>query len=249
MAIDRTKLDVVSIPINEILLFLQSSSIMREKFTAGKGKNVTCPNPLDFKCASGECISAQLVCNKEPDCPDESDEPAHCNVDECLRTELNQCGHRCVNTPTSYYCECNPGYKLLDDGKACADVDECIETPQVCSQQCENTPGGFYCKCNERWYERAADEHTCKRRDNIEPWIIFTNKYYVRNMSTDATRYNLMHQDLVNVVALDADYATETLYFCDVTAKIIYRLVMVFFLNFGRGFGSLLFYWSLTCEN
>ncbi|XP_043497943.1 low-density lipoprotein receptor-related protein 2 isoform X2 [Polistes fuscatus] len=189
-----------------------------------KTKNTTCPNPGEFMCANGLCIDQQLVCNKEPDCADESDEPAHCNVDECARPELNQCGHRCVDTPTSYYCECNPGYKLLEDGKACADIDECIETPQVCSQQCENTPGGYYCKCNERWYERAADEHTCKRRDKIEPWVIFTNKYYVRNMSTDAKRYSLMHQDLINVVALDADYHTqEMLYFCDVTAKTIYR--------------------------
>ena len=188
-----------------------------------KKKNTTCPNANEFMCANGNCIDQQLVCNKEPDCADESDEPAHCNVDECARVEMNQCGHRCVDTPTSFYCECNPGYKLLDDGKACADIDECIETPQVCSQQCENTPGHFYCKCNEKYYERAADEHTCKRRDKIQPWVIFTNKYYVRNMSTDASQYSLMHQDLINVVALDADYQEEMLYFCDVTAKTIYR--------------------------
>lgn len=82
-----------------------------------------------------------MVCNKVLDCNDGSDEPAHCNVDECARVELNQCGHRCIDTPTSYYCECNSGYKLLEDGKACADIDECTETPWVCSQQCENTPG------------------------------------------------------------------------------------------------------------
>ncbi|KAL7294867.1 hypothetical protein TKK_0011791 [Trichogramma kaykai] len=190
---------------------------------ATKSKNATCPNANEFRCTSGQCINAQLVCNKEIDCNDGSDEPAHCNVDECARIELNQCGHRCVDTPTSYYCECNPGYKLLEDGKACADIDECAETPWVCSQQCENTPGRYYCKCNEKWYDRAPDEHTCKRRDNIQPWLVFTNKYYVRNMSIDATQYNIVHQDLINVVALDADYQTQTLYFCDVTAKAIYR--------------------------
>lgn len=42
-------------------------------------------------------------------------------------------------------------------------------------------------------------------------------------MSTDAAQYSLMHQDLINVVALDADYSAEMLYFCDVTAKAIYR--------------------------
>ncbi|KAF7989294.1 hypothetical protein HCN44_007968 [Aphidius gifuensis] len=189
----------------------------------GGGRNITCPNTNEFRCTNGQCIDQSLVCNKEPDCSDESDEPAHCNVDECARVELNQCGHKCIDTPTSYYCDCQVGYKLLEDGKACADINECIDTPQVCSQQCENTPGSFYCKCNEKWYDRAADEHTCKRRDNITPWIVFTNKYYVRNMSIDASNYSLMHQDLINVVALDADYLTETIYFCDVTAKTIFR--------------------------
>lgn len=195
-------------------------------FIASKGRNTTCPNPKDFMCGNGNCIDSSLVCNKEPDCADESDEPLHCGVNECERVQMNQCGQKCVDTPTSFYCECHTGYKLLADGKACDDIDECIETPQVCSQQCENTPGGYYCKCNDRWYERASDEHTCKRRDNIQPWIIFTNKYYVRNMSIDASQYNLMHHDLVNVVALDADYSQQMLYFCDVTAKTIYRYTL-----------------------
>jgi hypothetical protein len=42
-------------------------------------------------------------------------------------------------------------------------------------------------------------------------------------MSTDAFQYSIVHQDLINVVALDADYSQEMLYFCDVTAKAIYR--------------------------
>lgn len=67
------------------------------------------------------------------------------------------------------------------------------------------------------------DEHTCKRRDKIPPWLLFTNKYYVRNMSADGRQYNLMHQDLMNVVALDFDSQENYLYFCDVTAKTIFR--------------------------
>jgi len=42
-------------------------------------------------------------------------------------------------------------------------------------------------------------------------------------MSLDASEYSLNHQDLLNVVALDFDYAEEKLYFCDVSAKTIYR--------------------------
>lgn len=93
----------------------------------------------------------------------------------------------------------------------------------MCSQYCSNTPGGYYCKCNDQYYDRQLDEHTCKRKDKTEPWLIFTNKYYIRNMSVDASVYNLMHQDLLNVVAIDYDYQDQKLYFADVTAKTIFR--------------------------
>lgn len=42
-------------------------------------------------------------------------------------------------------------------------------------------------------------------------------------MSIDASVYNLVHQDLMNVVALDYDMASQKMFFCDVTAKTIYR--------------------------
>lgn len=96
--------------------------------------------------------------------------------------------------------------------------------PGVCSQYCSNTPGSYYCKCNETYYEREPDEHTCKRKDLLpQPWLIFTNKYYVRNMSIDAKEYSVVHQDLRNVVAVDFDVKEERIFFADVNAKTIYR--------------------------
>lgn len=117
--------------------------------------------------------------------------------------------------------------RLLEDGKACADINECIESPGVCSQYCSNTPGSYYCKCDETYYDREPDEHTCKRRDRTKPWLLFTNKYYIRNMSLDGSIYSLMHQDMLNVVALDFDIKDNKMYFCDVNAKTIYRSVVV----------------------
>lgn len=68
------------------------------------------------------------------------------------------------------------------------------------------------------------DGRTCKRRDSVRPWLIFTNKYYVRNMSIDAREYAVVHQDnLRNVVAVDFDERQERIYFADVNAKTIYR--------------------------
>lgn len=75
-----------------------------------KKGNTTCATG-QFTCTNGQCIEMHLVCNKVADCTDESDEPLHCHVDECAKVEIHQCGHKCVDTLTSYYCDCNQGYK------------------------------------------------------------------------------------------------------------------------------------------
>ena len=179
----------------------------------------------EFQCANKKCISYDVVCDKNDDCGDESDEPLHCNKNECLKVEDNQCEHKCTDTKDKFKCSCNPGYKLMDDDRACMDINECIDMPPdaPCSQSCNNSPGGFSCKCDNKFYELSNHGHTCKRRDSTDPWILFTNKYYLRNMSIDATQYNLVHENLRNVVALDYDYAMEDIYFCDVSAKTIFK--------------------------
>ncbi|KAM5253558.1 fibulin-7 isoform 4-T4 [Hipposideros larvatus] len=57
------------------------------------------------------------------------------------------CMHACVNTPGSYRCACPSGYRTLQDGKSCEDVDECVSPQHLCPRgtTCVNTGGSFQC--------------------------------------------------------------------------------------------------------
>ena len=96
-------------------------------FLISDNKNDTCKDD-EFRCkADKKCISYDLVCDKVPHCSDNSDEPLHCGKRECARVEDNGCGHICIDTKEGFRCACNAGYKLMADGKACQDINECNE--------------------------------------------------------------------------------------------------------------------------
>lgn len=186
----------------------------------------SCPEG-QFKCKNNQCIPYDRVCNKQIDCDDQSDESPHCNVDECAMFETNSCEHKCVNTLIGFHCECNQGYRLMKEGKNCEDIDECSDRNGNCSQVCLNVPGRHLCSCNHNYYQRESDGKTCKRRDtSIQPWLIFSNRYYLRNMSTDGSSYNLIKMELKNVVALDYLYSENRLYYADVGNKTIHRIFL-----------------------
>ncbi|XP_048453133.1 fibulin-7 isoform X1 [Rhincodon typus] len=73
------------------------------------------------------------------------------DVNECEVFQLEGiarlCMYNCVNIPGSYRCTCPPAYKLLNDGRSCADVDECATLQHNCTagETCINTGGGFQC--------------------------------------------------------------------------------------------------------
>lgn len=96
----------------------------------------------------------------------------------CL--EINECDHAntsahfhgcsqvCHNTPGSFECGCFPGYKMLDDGKSCEDINECLGNhgchstahgPLASGAQCENLPGSYVCKCQHPLV--LVGNHTC----------------------------------------------------------------------------------------
>ncbi|KAI4544121.1 hypothetical protein MG293_004387 [Ovis ammon polii] len=181
----------------------------------------TCP-PHQFRCDNGNCIEMVKVCNHFPDCLDSSDEKG-CGINECNDPTLSGCNQNCTDTLTSFYCSCNPGYKLLSDKRTCVDIDECKETPFICSQKCENLPGTYICKCAPG-YIREPDGKTCRQNSNIEPDLIFSNRYYLRNLTIYDNLYSLILQGLGNVVALDFDRVEKRLYWLDIENKVIERM-------------------------
>ncbi|XP_051771492.1 low-density lipoprotein receptor-related protein 2 [Ctenopharyngodon idella] len=180
--------------------------------------------PGDFMCNSGECIDIHKVCNQQRDCSDNSDEKG-CGINECSDPAIHQCAQNCTDTLTSYYCSCWDGYKLMPDGKACEDIDECKEIPGVCSQVCENAVGSFYCKCAPG-YLREPDGRTCRQNSGIAPYLLYSNRYYIRNLTADGSSLSVVLQGLTNVVALDFDTTEKRLYWVDVGTLRIERMYL-----------------------
>ncbi|XP_043193529.1 fibrillin-2-like isoform X1 [Amphibalanus amphitrite] len=70
-------------------------------------------------------------------------------INECVMMP-GMCKHgTCVNTPGSFHCECNRGYRYDEASHTCIDQDECLQSPYPCrgNAQCENTAGSFHCTC------------------------------------------------------------------------------------------------------
>nr|XP_010969732.1 low-density lipoprotein receptor-related protein 2 isoform X1 [Camelus bactrianus] len=183
----------------------------------------TCP-PHQFRCDNGHCIEMVKVCNQLDDCLDNSDEKG-CGVNECNDASLSDCDQNCTDTLTSFYCSCKLGYRLLPDKRTCVDIDECKDTPFVCSQECENTLGSYICKCAPG-YIREPDGKSCRQNSNIEPYLIFSNRYYLRNLTIDGSLYSLILQGLGNAVAVDFDRVEKRLYWLDIENKVIERMFL-----------------------
>ena len=61
---------------------------------------------------------------------------------------------------------------------------------------------------------------------DVQPWLIFSNRYYIRSVSVDGRYYDILTQTLHNVVALDYDLSQRQLYFIDARQKKLLRMSM-----------------------
>ncbi|XP_066283009.1 fibrillin-1-like [Branchiostoma lanceolatum] len=60
------------------------------------------------------------------------------------------CEQQCQLVNGQPICTCYHGYTLKEDGRYCADVDECSRygnSYRLCEQECQNTVGSYYCSC------------------------------------------------------------------------------------------------------
>lgn len=131
-----------------------------------------CVDIDECKAASGGCKDKIAVClntigSFTCTCPKgyNSDSQGGCtDANEC---QLNNggCSDRCINTPSSYYCDCHrSGYQVVD-GYRCEDIDECKEGKDGCDKAtttCSNLPGNYRCDCKHG--QITKDRFSCQRR-------------------------------------------------------------------------------------
>ncbi|XP_043096703.1 low-density lipoprotein receptor-related protein 2 isoform X2 [Puntigrus tetrazona] len=169
--------------------------------------SVSCP-PHMFQCGSSECVDPSQLCNGVTNCLDGSDEGGTCKTDKC--SDPSKCAQDCHSTPTGKRCFCRMGYKPVDSGAVCVDVDECVDRPDFCSHYCNNTQGSFECSCSHG-YVLEPDGHSCKITG--EPYLLASVQSEVfllglRSSSLDV----LLSSEKHFVLSLDYDWQKQRVY-------------------------------------
>lgn len=181
---------------------------------------VKCDPKTQFECGGGICIPLSLVCNGHQDCPNSEDEPRdRCGRNEC-KEDNGGCSQKCVDTPASYYCDCSPGYKLVDN-RTCKDINEC-EIPGSCSQICINDKGTFKCECEAGYMRDPRDLTKCKATEGHAS-LLFARRRDIRKISLDHHEMTSIVNDTNSATALDFVFRTGMIFWSDVTDQKIYK--------------------------
>ncbi|XP_036085248.1 matrilin-4 [Rousettus aegyptiacus] len=86
-----------------------------------------------------------------------------CGKDLCAEGR-HGCQHRCVSSPGTFHCACNPGYQLAADNKSCLAIDHCSFGNHSCQHECVSTLGGPRCHCRDG-HDLLPDGRSCQARD------------------------------------------------------------------------------------
>lgn len=180
-----------------------------------------CDPALHFDCTGNgtNCIPKDQVCNGDNDCGNFEDEEV-CSDNPC-DTQNGGCAQLCfVATGNSHFCGCKEGYELDTNKRLCRDIDEC-QIPGSCSQNCQNTKGSFKCSCHEGYEVDHTNHHYCKAKEG-KPYLLFTNRYDLREFDLMTGHYRSILDHLRAAIALDFDFAKNSVYYSDVAKEEIY---------------------------
>ncbi|XP_039277225.1 low-density lipoprotein receptor isoform X4 [Nilaparvata lugens] len=179
-----------------------------------------CDPHTEFDCGNNMCIAMEQVCDRKEDCPQGEDEPGDkCGVNECL-DHNGHCSQLCVDTPAGHYCDCHPGYKLVDN-RTCDDIDEC-ENPGACSQICINEKGTFKCECH-RGYLRDPHDHTRCKATEGHASLLFARRHDIRKISLDHHEMTAIVNNTKGASALDFVFRTGMIFWTDIIERKIYK--------------------------
>ncbi|KAJ8925441.1 hypothetical protein NQ315_009274 [Exocentrus adspersus] len=174
-----------------------------------------------FRCKSGHCISLSSVCDGKHDCYDDSDENGLCP--QACEAMKHTCSQVCVPTPTGPLCKCNPGYKLMGDGRTCKDLDECQIDPPVCSQICNNNEASFTCDCFNGYLLRS-DKKSCKA-EGPPMSLIFTSNNQIRKLTQKTNSLTVIFSnEMPKISGLDFVQRSKSIYFSIELTGTIHRI-------------------------
>ncbi|KAL9889189.1 low-density lipoprotein receptor-like isoform 2-T2 [Glossina fuscipes fuscipes] len=184
-------------------------------------KQTVCNASTHFDCGYGQCISLAKVCDKQKDCPESEDEPANkCGVNECSISN-GGCMHKCIDQPIDYRCECETGYKLINN-RSCADVNECTEDSGICSQICINEIGGFKCECVGGYRHDPRNHTRCKAIEGHAS-LLLARRHDIRKIALDRMEMTSIVNNTKSATALDFAFRTGMIFWSDVSTQSIYK--------------------------
>jgi len=181
-----------------------------------------CDLYTEFDCGQDKgCIPSERVCDRINDCGNWEDEPKSCflNISECAK-DNGGCDQICVDTIDSFFCDCKPGFKLVDNS-TCVDINEC-EILGSCSQNCENFVGSYKCTCMDGYKEDPQNSSLCKAAKG-KVGLLFAHKTDIRLTDVLGHETRAVVEGAKSALFLDFHYLAQQIFWTDSAEKRIYR--------------------------